>query len=234
MNCQHNRRFLIIHISYRWMHTSSIFSSPFSHVVMSFLQTMSRLCQGSHVENSDVALRGYLMRDSFFIATFLLGFKRDDTMAWTRCLVSPSCHLIPSVSLAPFHFSTYLPRSANHISVRRVTCFPVLQQPTLHDALQQIYQIVLTSPQLLRRSWFRSHLTECTVLLARVIRPRSPSRLPTCLDGPDEFETSRARLYLLAQPPHRIASLHSVTILCVKVSVAHVSHIIMLNMKRAQ
>lgn len=75
----------------------------------------------------------------FFTATFLLDFKRDDTMTRTRCLVSSSRHLIPSVSLAPFHFSTYLPRSANHISVRRITCFPVLQQPTLHTTLCNKY-----------------------------------------------------------------------------------------------
>lgn len=103
-------------------------------------------------------------------------------MARIRCLVSPSYHLIPSVSLAPFHFSTYLPRSANHISVRRVTCFPVLQQPTLHDALQQIYQLVLTSPRLLRRfvisaAFDRMHRSSCahgSFDLVRSSPPPSP------------------------------------------------------------
>lgn len=127
---------------------------------VSSAETMRRFCRSSRVENSGVALRDHLRAGLLFfffhLATFLLGFKRDDTMTRTRCLVSLSCHLIPSVSLAPFHFSTYLPRSANHISVRRVTCFPVLQQPTPHNALQQIYQLLLTIPAILHRSQFRS------------------------------------------------------------------------------
>jgi len=100
------------------------------------LETIRRLCRSSCVENSGIALSDHLRAEFFFFtAMFLLGFKRDDTIARTRYLVSLSCHLIPSVSLAPFHFFMYLPRSANHISVRRVTCFPVLQPPTLYDVL---------------------------------------------------------------------------------------------------
>lgn len=156
----------------------SIFSSPFSHVAASSLETMRHLCRSNRVENSGVALRGHLRaRLLFFTATFLLDFKRDDTMARTRCLVSSSRHLIPSVSLVPFHFSAYLPRSANHISVRRVTCFPVLQQ-TLHDALQQIYQLVLTcaaSPSLAISATFdRMHRSSCargSLDLVRLLRP---------------------------------------------------------------
>lgn len=168
----------------------------------------------------------------FFTATFLLDFKWDDTMARIRCLVSPSCHLIPSVSLAPFHFSTYLPRSANHISVRRVTCFPVLQQPTLHDALQQIYQLVLTSPRLLRRSvisaaFDRRHRSSCAHGSFDLVR--SP---PCTLMVPANSERHVPDCICLRN--QRVMSLDSVTISCVKVAVAHVSHIIMLNMKRAQ
>lgn len=166
-----------------WMRTSqsSVFSSPFSHVTASPLETMRRFCRSSRVENSGVALRGHLRAGLlFFTTTFLLGFKRDDTMARTRCLVSSPCHLIPSVSLAPFHFSTYLPRSANHISVRRVTCFPVLQQPTLHDALQQIYQLVLTSPRgfSVARDFGYIQPNASFFLRAWVTRPRSPSHPP--------------------------------------------------------
>lgn len=127
-------------------------------------------------------------------------------MTRTRCLASPSYHLIPSVSLAPFHFSTYLPRSANHISVRRVTCFPVLQQPTLHTTLcnkytnSYLHPRGFSRPLVISATFDRMHRSSC----AGHSTSFALSVLPTCFDGLGEFGTSRARFYLLAQPSCRL------------------------------
>jgi len=154
-------------------------------------------------------------------------------MTRTRCLVSSSCHLIPSVSLAPFHFFTYLPRSANHISIRRVTCFPVLQQPTLHDALQQIYQLALTSSRLsiARDFGYIRPNAPFFFLHVRIIRPRlssQPSLPSRVLVAPTNSE--RHVLDCICLCNHRIASLDY--FIRESRCGGACSHIIMLNMKR--
>lgn len=107
----------------------------------------------------------------------------------SRVFVLPPDSLGLSGPLSLLH----VPRSANHISVRRVTCFPVLQQPTVHDALQQIYQLVFTSPRLLRRSvisaTFNRMHSSCvrgSFDLSFALSVRPPL---TYFDGPGKFGT---------------------------------------------
>lgn len=95
-------------------------------------------------------------------------------------LVFPSCHLIPSVrhTLAPFHFSSYLLGSANHISVRHVMCFPVLQ-PSACDAPQQLYSHCITHTYILAALRFRLFQMHRSCA-RRSHDPARPLGLPMC------------------------------------------------------
>lgn len=123
-------------------------------------------------------------------------------MARIRRLVSLSCHLIPSVRLSgPLSLLLYLSRSANHISVIRVTCFPVLQSfaTSARCSATDISTRTYTSS---RFRLLRIHRSSCAHGSFDLLRsPNSPT-----YSWPGEFETSRARLYLFAQPRRRLTS----------------------------
>lgn len=183
----------------KWPRSLLFLSFAFAiSVSLRLLETMQRLWRSSRLENLGIALRGHLRTRLFCVAAFLSLSVVSGTTQWREFAVSflsvvlpaiPSIRLSGPLSL----LLTHLSRSANHISVIRITRFPVLQ--SFATSARRIWHLHLTISTAPNSSFFLHGSLD----LLRSLSPLTHSWL-------GKFGTSCARLYLFTQPRRRLIS----------------------------